>query len=233
MTDYPIPPQAEAIKGVVAEVVACEVDRIENERGLMQATNQLATIAATRKNSEAARKALVQPLNDHVKFINGTFKQNMGPLDQVESSIKAAIIDYNDRQEAAAERAAAVVRERQQEQEQAAAAAREREEFLAGLEGRDPEPEVPLPVAPVVPDVVVTPTVHTHLGSTTVTKRWDFEVTDMRAFCAAVASGQVDPSWVEAVGKHIRAAITAKEGEQLRECPGLHIFQASGVTVRG
>lgn len=81
-----------------------------------------------------------------------------------------------------------------------------------------------------VPDLTRT---YSTLGSTTSASRtWAYELTDMVALCRAVGEGKAPVTFVLPADSAIKSAIRQKHGA-IRECPGLHIFEDITVRRRG
>jgi hypothetical protein len=68
--------------------------KIENQEGMIEATELLKKVIDKKKNIEAERVSIVKPLNDQVKFINDKFKAIIQPLELLESAIKGKMLDY-------------------------------------------------------------------------------------------------------------------------------------------
>ena len=99
----PVKTAIDSLWGKLREVV------IDDDRSLQAAVSELATLKAYRQRLEDSRTSLVKPLNEHVKFINGRFKETTELIDKIEVFVKKLMSDYRLKQEAArieAERAA-------------------------------------------------------------------------------------------------------------------------------
>jgi len=68
--------------------------KIENQEGMIEATELLKKIIDKKKNVEADRVSIVKPLNDQVKFINEKFKAIIQPLEALETAIKDKMLGY-------------------------------------------------------------------------------------------------------------------------------------------
>lgn len=228
---FPVPQQATAVATAAQEFVErMDLARaIVTEVDAMRATNALAEIGAMRKRSEATKKAVVGPLQDHVKFLNGEFKKAIEPLDQAEGIIKRGLLDYHQQQEQAAAEARRQAEAQAAAARQAAEAERQRAEVAARLAGQEAPAPAPVSVEVALPEVVHVPTVHTAAGSTSVQKRWTYELEDIRALCAAVAAGEVSPEFVELAKGPTRKAVNAG----VRDLPGVRIYQEAGIMARG
>ena len=70
------------------------------------------------------------------------------------------------------------------------------------------------------------------LGNTTSgSLTWTFEVTDLKALCAAVAKGEAPVTFIQANESAIRAAVRPKNG--MRDIPGVRIFEDVKLNRRG
>lgn len=87
--------QIEEIKKEVVVILDyCDGLAINNQEDMVHATDVLKRIVSKKKEFEGARKALVQPLNDHVKNINLMFKGSIAPLVEVEEKVKNGMLEY-------------------------------------------------------------------------------------------------------------------------------------------
>lgn len=89
------------------------------------ASNQVAAeflsgIKARIKRVDQIRKEFTQPLNDQVKKINNIFNPKIEFLENIEASIKGAMVKYMDEQERRAQVEAARLRKEQEEKERKA-----------------------------------------------------------------------------------------------------------------
>jgi len=90
----------EAFRATVPPVLVINTeDELLASDGLLKSAKRLATFA------EDTRKELVSPLNSEVKRINDTFRQITGPLEALENTIKAAILDHRREEQRKAEEA--------------------------------------------------------------------------------------------------------------------------------
>ena len=76
---------------------------ITNDEELEEAVSNLSKLKEYRKHLEESRDALVRPLNDHVKFINGKFKETTNSIDKIEMAIKTMMSTYRRKREEEAE----------------------------------------------------------------------------------------------------------------------------------
>ncbi len=74
---------------------------ISDDQTLQAAVSQLASLKTYRQRLEDSRTALVKPLNEHVKFINGKFKETTELIDKIEVFVKRLMSDYRMKQETA------------------------------------------------------------------------------------------------------------------------------------
>lgn len=223
---YPVPAEAEALGGTV-QTLAQRVDpdaEIVTETDALRATNVLAQIAEARRSSERARTALVKPLNDHVAFINRTFKERLAPLLDLEKRLKAKLTARQRKLDAEAA-------EERRRAEEAARAEQARHDTLAALAGDEQPPPVTdvevLPAPPPPPRR----TLATAVGQSMFKKRWTHEVTDI----AALARER--PDLVVPNDKAIRDLYRSKEARETcpperLAIPGVRVYQEDDVAVR-
>lgn len=223
-----------AISGRAGELVLmaerCEIKTVED---LEKASDLLKFIKSTFKKAEEERKSITDPINASVKILNSKFKLITDPLSTAESNIKTKILIFEQERRRKAEEEA-----REQARLDAIAAAeaearRKAEEESARLveEGQldifaDPvEVEVKIDEASlVIPEPVVNnaPVRGAYGSTTSIVKRWTYEVTDIAALAAFA------PELVSVVGSLINAKI--RDGE--REIPGLRIYQDETISSR-
>ena len=223
-----------AISGRAGELVdmanRCEIKTVED---LEKASDLLKFIKSTFKKAEEERKAITDPINASVKILNSRFKTITDPLSAAESSVKAKILSFEQERRRKAEEEA-----REQARLDAIAAAeaeakRKAEEASAKLieDGQidifaDPvEIEVSVDVSSIViPEPVVNnaPVRGAYGSTTSVVKRWTYEVTDIAALAAFA------PELVSVVG----SLINAKIRDGVRDIPGLRIYQDETISSR-
>lgn len=153
---------AEQVPAVIERAQALEVASFEQER---QAVEFLGEIKAMKAKMEAARKELVQPLNDHVRDINNKFRPYVEQLDKARTTVDPKIIAYHRKCEE-------IAREEQRKLD---------EETMRRMEEAEANPtadedsvlvEIPVPVV-----TMPGKTTHAQGASATVRKTLDFEVT--------------------------------------------------------
>lgn len=179
-----------------------------DEESAAEATDLAKLVSTQIRMVEDERKAMVKPLNDHVKYINARFKKYSDPLGVVLAEVKNKILGFQKEQRAIAERQAEVAR---QEAEQLR---REAEQAHAdGVPAIDISEPTPSQVT------VVAGPVRGTFGTTSISKRWTWEVVDFALVpdqYKAIASGPV----------------TAAVRDGAREIPGIRIFEAEGLSLR-
>jgi hypothetical protein len=215
---------------------------VDSQPALAVATDLLIKIRAAKDQAERARTFLVKPLNDHVKSINATFKPEREALEAAEREVKGKIAAYHREREEEARRRA----------EEEAEAVRQAAEFLDMTEQAEEA------VARIEESASVSKASYTMQGSSGVAKRWTYDVTDLRALCAAIGRGELPVDLVEpnrgalnrmATNAELRAAYAKLTGEiAARDCgpswsqervdehvqsvTGLRVYQVDNVTVR-
>lgn len=130
---------------------------VDDEHDLGLAAEALNIIRAWVKRIEDARTALVKPLNDHVAWINGQFRELTEPVKGADLRIKALMSQYRTRLE----------QERQAE-------IRRREEAARANVNVETGELPPVTVVPAAPTTIQTPT-----GGATFRTIWKWEVVDM------------------------------------------------------
>ena len=223
-----------AISGRAGELVAmaerCEILTVED---LEKASDLLKFIKSTYKKAEEERKAITDPINASVKILNSRFKSITDPLSTAESSVKAKILSFEQERRRKAEEEA-----REKARLDAIAAAEEEarrkaeEDAQAAINAgqidifADPvEIEVKIDESKIViPEPVVNnaPVRGAYGSTTSIVKRWTFEVTDIEALAA------YDKDLVSVVSTEINRKI--REG--VRDIPGLRIYQDESISSR-
>ncbi len=181
-----------------------------SEATMGDASDLLGWIAGNKKRLEAQRVSLVKPLNDHVKFINGQFKDWMAPLESADQAVREKVLTY----------------QREQSRIAAEAQAAEEERIRAEQARRAEEAEAAnVPLAPAPPPMTETlpapppKTTRSALGTTTTRKVWQYEITDAEAIPREYLA--VDEKKIAAV---VRAGI--------RSIAGVRIFETEQLAVR-
>lgn len=106
------------------------------------ATAFLSRIATAKRQGEAARRFLVDPLNEHVKRINAQFKETAAPLDEADQVVRQKVLTYQrEAQRQAAEEQARLDAERRAAEEAAEAERRRLAEEAARAERNAAEAE--------------------------------------------------------------------------------------------
>ncbi len=241
-------PQVVELQSSVERLVAvADVMPVKDEVDERAATDMLVAIKRQLSGSEAARKALVQPLNDHVGMINTTIKDARKPLEAAEEKLKRRVAAFRQQQErerqeeiarlqaeeearqrAEEERQAALRAEQQRiADEQAAAEAAgdvaEQERLREAEENRRRAEEM-LQRDQHAPTELEVPaarpsTIQTAAGRATIRKRWVHELVDEM---------RVPREYLMVDDRLVRAAI----GDGVREIPGIRIFPEDDVAVR-
>lgn len=222
-------------QGLLAQAQRAEID--SSERYATGA--DLAKIISTKiKAAEEARTALVKPLNDHVKWINGQFKPTTETLEQAKQLLMAKMTRFAQLQEQEQARLRAEARAREE------AEALERAKALEA-EGKRELADAVLDTAASLPEAPLrsTPT-RGNLGSTASTKKvWKLRIVDPAAlprWCVeTVTPGEVvslQSAAVPLLSLNVKA-INAAAREALEAgkpplIPGLEFFQEVAVAIR-
>lgn len=189
---------------------------VDSDAALSFASDILGEIKMRLKHVEKERTDIVKPINDSVKNINAKFKTVSQPLEDAESALKPKVLKFQAEVERIKREAAEAERKRQEAvlREEAAKAAEIGNAVAAArLEAKSRQ--------------VVVKAEESGRGSftgakTVVTKRWDFEVTDIVALATAY------PGLVMANSALINEAIRGGD----RNIPGLRIYQKEDLSVR-
>lgn len=208
-----------AFSGRAAEMLqAAKNLTIVDDVTLSEAADLLGNLKEYGKKIDGERKFLVDPLNSHVKSINGRFKPITDAIDKATSIVKSGVLGYQQEQQ---RRAAEEAKRRQQEMEaqaltEAAAAENNGEQIQA-------EATIDRAVRTAHREEVVTRAVGGLTGaSANIQKRWTFRVTDLAAFAKA------KPGCIEV--KHTAVMGLFRAGE--KELPGIEFYQEDVVAVR-
>ncbi len=212
-------------------------DLVVTETTMGEASDLLGWIAGNNKRLEAQRVSLVKPLNDHVKFINGQFRDWMEPLKSANEIVREKVLAYT-REQARIAAEAQAVEDRRIRTEQARLAAEEERvraeqaRLEAEAEAANAPPPPPLPPPPPTPPVAPAPvpmrapipaapekTTRSVLATTTIKKVWQYEITDADA---------VPREYLAVNEKKIAGVVRAG----LRSIAGVRIFEAEQLAVR-
>lgn len=224
MTNQIIDPQVQLqeISAQVSELrEQSEHISITNDYDVSMATELLAQVKGRAKAIENLRVLIVQPLNDQVKKINNMFKSQLEPLEQIETTVKRAIIVFRQMQ--------AEIQRREQMQ---AESARQDElrileaERLAAAEANAPleviqaleEKQEDLALRPVTIEPIKT-SVRSTSGSMSAKKIWKFRL---------VNGDEVPREYMMVNETAIRRAIA----DGIHEIPGVEIYQEESISIR-
>jgi hypothetical protein len=175
---------------------------VKTDSGLGKAGDRVREWGERKKEAEKLRRELVDPLNQHVKKINGLFKTVTGPIDEAVGIVRGKMGAY--------------VTKREDDRRKEEAAARSAEDAADEERFEDP---VPVREAPV----------RGRGGSTTITKKvWAVEVVDITKVPAKYLL--VETSAVLADIRALAADRKPEDLE--RAIPGIRAFQKDQVTVR-
>ena len=189
---------------------------IQSDEDLGKASDLLKFIKTLFKKAEEERKSITDPINASVKILNAKFKTITDPLDKAEKDIKAKILAFELDKRRKAEEAARI--------EQARLATEQADRILNDIEATifDDVPEIDLSTpepASLDPFKAPAPIRGNYGSTTTLVKRWTFEVTDI---------SKVPPEFLEvnlvAVREEIRKGI--------RTIEGIRIFETESVSSR-
>ena len=195
-------------RGIAAKAIAtAKAFEITEESHIEGATDVLSILKRAKTRLESARKFFVQPLNDHVKKINGIFKAFVSPIDEADVALRVKVLDWQtaERERRWKQQAAIDARaRREQEKREAKAAAQAK------------------PAPPPPPRRIVAPVATSSagiVGKSATRKVWAFEVEDVAK--VPLHYLRVD---VVAINEAIRNGI--------REISGVRIYQKNTLQVR-
>lgn len=194
---------------------------IQTDEDLEKASDLLKFIKTTYKKAEEERKSITDPINASVKILNSRFKTITDPLANAEKDIKAKILSYELEKRKKAEEEA---RRQAEEAARLAEEARLLEKVDSGELDifADPVDPAPIDIVDPVPMAPPAPIRGSYGSTTSIVKRWTYEVTDIAALANAC------PDLVSVVSSAINQRI--RDGE--REIPGLRIYQEETVASR-
>ena len=192
-------------QGVTALTVWDDVSAVE-------ATDLAKMISAQIKIVEEERKAMVSPLNAHVKYINSRFKTYSEPLGIMLVDVKAKILPYQQEQRDIAVKQAAIARKAEIEE-------RLRIENEAREGQKDDVPVVHLSEPTPTQIAVVAGPTRGDFGTASLKKRWSWEVIDFEKV----------PNDYKCI---LSSAVTAEVREGVREIPGIRIFEIEEIAIR-
>lgn len=212
-------PEARALAKQTTDTISLAASVIVEDQGSVEwATVVLGELAKQRKQVETLRLSFTAPLNESLKTINAFFRSLDAPLADVDKMLRGKVLAYRgaerrrlaedqarlhaerDAKEAAARAAITNPAMSLADGRQALAAADAADEALA---------QVPVPPAP---------TVRTALGTTTVRRVMDFEITDL---------AQVPADYLQVNAEAVRTAI--RRG--VRDIPGIRIYEKEILAV--
>jgi len=182
---------------------------IQTDKDLENASDLVKFIKALVKKADDERTSITKPIKDSIKLLESKFKAITDPLDKAETDVKRKMLSYTqEKQRKAAEEAARIAEANRLAELEAA----ERTIF-------DDAPDV-TGEAPIEAPTIVPTTVRGDYGSTSsIVKRWTFEVTDI---------SKVPSEFLAVDAVAIREQI--KSG--VRTIEGIRIFQDESISVR-
>ena len=164
----------------------------------------LTNIKDVRKNIEKRRKEITAPLNTSLNAANAMFKELDKPLKDADTILRDKVLEYRDEQEA-------IAAAKQAEADEAAVKEQARREAIQ--ESHKARGHETHELEEIVPEEVVA-----DVGESITSRRWTFEVTDIKIVPRAYLALDT-----VAVNKAVR------DGE--RDIKGLRIYQETGLRV--
>jgi len=176
------------------------------------------------------RKALVGPLNDTVKRINGHFKPIINQCSDVDIFGKKALKNFAIEQARIADELRKKEMAEQKEREDAALAA------AANLEHHDNEEAAEEIIESTIKAGAQASKVQRIIPSrgskstVSVVRRWSAEVDDIKALCLGIAEGRLEASLITVNLRELNQLAQVVEKDVVMD--GIHIFQDIGTSVR-
>lgn len=193
--DTTIPPAAaelaEQSAGLLAEAKDFKVTTVQQSE---LAAIELKRVSDMERRIEETRKALKKPILEAGKAIDAFFAKPIESLSAAKSALKRAILAFDQEQERIRREEEARLRKIQQEEQERLA--KEAEE--AEQSGDHAAAEAIIQQAADLPPAVVHMPEAPKVAGVKKQTRWSAELVDIKALCAAVASGQVPAIAVEA-----------------------------------
>ena len=192
------------------------------------AAQYLSRLKDISKQADEKRKALVRPLQDHVKFIDGLFKPTMERAEKLRRVLEEKMLNWSRAERQAREeaeraaRAAEAEAARKEAERLARNAARtkdddkraDKEAAAAALEQQAQD----ILAAPVAP-VKAAPVVEADGTKTTIRKTWAWEITDENA---------IPRNFLVVDNARLTNAVRAG----IREIPGVRVYEKEQVVTR-
>lgn len=157
--------------------------QITNAEILAQAGDLYKIINNQIKKNEDARKALVKPLNDHVKFINAQFKESGSAFTQAKDILKTKMDIFVAEEERIQAEEARKAKEKAEAEALEAAA---KHEAAGDTETAEAVVEAAADLPTTVPKTEIK---RGNFGSTSSKTTWHGEVVDVNAFLQAIIDG--------------------------------------------
>lgn len=186
------------------------VVRDDDSAGRM--TDLLKVVKVKKAKSEGGRKALVKPLNDHVKWINQQFKDAQAPLTQADTIGRQKLGNYQ--REVEYQRREEAERLRREEESRRLAEAEAAEQA-----GDTDKVDQALDEAVHIPDAPRAAPTRGNFGSSSTRKTWKYRLVDVT---------KVPVQFLQLDDQAIRAEIRGG----VRTIPGLEIFEDEQVVIR-
>lgn len=197
---------------------------VDDAAGKARAIDFLGRVARLKKDAEGHRVGITKPLTDFARNVNALFAEVLRPVDEGDRIARGKVLEFDQAERRrAAEAAARAEREgleaeallKEAERAEAAGNVGVAEGLLGTAVAREES-------AKVVQTQATPParTTAAGAGAATVRRTWTFRIVDAAA---------IPRDYLELNEAKVRKAILAGE----RAIPGLEIFQADGLSVRG
>ncbi len=224
---------------------------VTTEGDFQQAAGWVRTISGRRREVEAERKHLLEPLEEAKRRVNGWLKPVEEALDQSERAFKAGMLRYRSEQQRLRDEEAARLRQiaederlqreaearvraqKAREEEQARAAAGD----IAGVaqaQAAADHAERAVVAAQTTVALIAPQTVVPQAKGVSARTTWSAEITDMAAFLAAVAS-RVDvlAGLVKVNEAALNAWVRSQPNKDALSLPGVRAVSSQSLAIRG
>jgi hypothetical protein len=211
---------------VAAGELSAQVERgeVTNAETAGQMTDLVKIAKSQYKRAEDARKTLVKPLNDHVKWINSQFKSTTNELNQIETTGKRKIGAWQ-REEEKRQRAVAEAARKQAEEEALATAER------AERDGNTTAVDTALDSATSIPEPPRSAPTRGRFGGVASSRKvWKGEVTDLKALLRAIADDQAPASIAPVDQNSLNRLARNARGDS--DIPGVRFYEDTSVQIR-
>ena len=209
-------------RGAIVKAEALSL-RVSSEETKTTATGLLGACRKIQKDAEAKRVSLVTPFNDHVKAINGLFREVLAPFVEADTHLDGQLLARR-REEVRLAAEATAAAERQRLEAEAMLREAERAEAAGKVDIAESllDTAVACEQGARVAEVQAQAparVVRTAAGTSSVRKTWAFRVLDPEA---------IPRKYLDLNEARVRKAIMAG----VRDIPGIEVYQEESLAVR-